>query len=253
MSRLLSWHCPCNLRIRPVLYWPVVLYSLSHIHYPVFIQHSVCSVSLSVLPFCRSSDYSICSVLVRFALFDLLCSICFVRLFSIWLFAYSVIDYSIYSVLFSVLILELYSRYFDPVNTEVTCYHHQPSSKSINIIKYKTCTCFWLSIGGSKAFCIIVTSRDIRNQFLWLGSKEGETPRTDQSGNPTCFAGTYNWYIHNLIRIFHDEGDWSSQCEMCWADWPQAVCLVDFVPNTLLDFLYCTIRSYDAFLSLGLN
>jgi hypothetical protein len=54
------------------------------------------------------------------------CSIRFVRLFSVQLF--------VYSVLFSVLILELYSRYFDPIiRNEVTCYHYQPSSKSINV------------------------------------------------------------------------------------------------------------------------
>jgi hypothetical protein len=82
------------------------------IRYPVLV---LLSVSFSVLLFVQ--------------LFDLFCfcSVHFVHLFSVKLF--------FYSVLLSVLILELYSRYFDPVlRKEVTCYHHQPSSKSINII-----------------------------------------------------------------------------------------------------------------------
>ncbi len=80
-----------------------------HNRYPVFILLSVCSVLVSVL------------LLIR--LFNLFCfgSIRFVRLFVYW-------------VLFSVLCLELYSRYFDPIILkEVTCYHYQPSSKSINM------------------------------------------------------------------------------------------------------------------------
>jgi hypothetical protein len=71
--------------------------------YPVFIQLCVRSVACSILPFMQ--------------LFNLFysCSICFVRLFSICLFAYSVFNYSTYSVLLFDLILELYSRYFHPV------------------------------------------------------------------------------------------------------------------------------------------
>jgi hypothetical protein len=135
------------------------------IHYPVFLS----CIHSAFCPFC----FFFCSsVLPLIRLFDLFCS-CRFALFDYSVFGYySVFNYSIYSVLFSVLILELYSRYFNPVNTvEVTCYHHQPSSKSINIIKYKTCTWFWLGIGVQRPIAIIVMSRDIRNQFLRLGSR----------------------------------------------------------------------------------
>jgi uncharacterized membrane protein (DUF373 family) len=64
--------------------------------------------------------FSVLSVLPFIQLFYLFCS-CSIALFDIQhsVFAYSVFDYSIYSVLFSVLILELYSRYFDPVQVPV--------------------------------------------------------------------------------------------------------------------------------------
>ncbi len=64
----------------------------------------------------------------------LFCSICFVRLFSVWL-----IDFS---KLFSVLKLELFPRYFYP-HDNITPYR-QPSGKSVNIIQY-TRLCHLLS------------------------------------------------------------------------------------------------------------
>ncbi len=100
-------------------------------------------------------------------LFDSLCSI--IKYLVISLFSVPIFD--LFSVIFcpdtGILFQVLRSRYTE----EVTCYRHQPSSKSINIIKYKTCTWFWLSIGVRRPIAIIVTSQDIRNQFLQLGSR----------------------------------------------------------------------------------
>ncbi len=50
--------------------------------------------------------------------------------------------------------------------------YHPQYRKSINIIlQHKICTWFWLSIGFQRAIATIDATRDIRNQFLWLGSK----------------------------------------------------------------------------------
>jgi hypothetical protein len=120
------------------------------------ILYSFCFCSFCFI-LCSSvySDYSICSFFVR-----LLCLIiqCLIIL---------------YSVLFSVLILELYTRYFDPIiQKEVTCYHHQPSSKSINIIQVQDLHLILTEHRGFwRPIAIIVTSPDMRNQFLRLGSK----------------------------------------------------------------------------------
>jgi hypothetical protein len=61
----------------------------------------ICSVNLCLFIHCQFY----CSSVVRSASF---CLTCFVKLFSVWFFNYS--------VYFEVLILELYSRYFDPHN-----------------------------------------------------------------------------------------------------------------------------------------
>ncbi len=62
---LLSWHCPCNLRVRPVLHWPVILCSLT------YIRSAFCQFCFVLW----SSNYSICSVLFDLLYLLIQCSI----------------------------------------------------------------------------------------------------------------------------------------------------------------------------------
>ncbi len=108
------------------------------------------SVVIRLLDSCFYSN-SLVSVQLLLFLF-LFWSLCFVWLFIVWLFDYS--------VSFSVLIL--YSRYFNPQ----ILFNYQPTGKSIH--HTPDCAIFCLGI-GSKSLLQSLTFEDILNQFLQSG------------------------------------------------------------------------------------